>query len=255
MNDSPGSPYPDVEVEGPPQQQIARQLSDIARRLLAPGSLEETLTHIMELTWQTFDGCDQCGVCSTSDARPVWTSSVVGKLDDLQTRLGEGPCLDVLGGQDTVHVEDLHRSELWPQFAPAAVRAGMRSVLAYRLFADDHTLGALQMYSSLPGAFSAHDNAVGLSLAAHAGMALDQAHKHASEREQSDNLHAGLESREIIGQAQGILMEREKITGEQAFQFLRESSQHLNRKLRDVAQDLVDTGIAPVRQSPPTPPN
>ena len=81
-------------------------------------------------------------------------------------------------------------------------------------------------------------------------QALDQAQQRASERERSDNLQSALGSREIIGQAQGILMEREKITAEQAFNLLRQSSQHLNRKLRDVAQDLVDTGETPDLQPP-----
>jgi GAF domain-containing protein len=194
--------------------QVARELSDIARVLLAPGSPEQTLAHIVRLTSQTIDGCDQCGVCTVGEVRPAQTSAVLGDLDQLQTSLRQGPCRDALTGHDTVYVEDLADADAairWPQFAPAAVFAGMRSVLAYRLFAGGQTLGALQMYSTLPRAFSAHGRTVGLIFAAHAGMALDQTQQHASERERSDNLQAALGSREIIGQAQGILMEREKI--------------------------------------------
>jgi len=107
------------------------------------------------------------------------------------------------------------------------------------------TLGALQLYARLPAAFNATDRAQGLIFAAHAGMALGVARAQATERGRTDHLQTALVSREIIGQAQGILMERERITAEQAFDLLRRSSQHLNRRLRDVAQELVDTGTVP----------
>lgn len=86
------------------------------------------------------------------------------------------------------------------------------------------------------------DRAQGLLFAIYAGLALAQAQAQEAEESKIDNLRSALASREIIGQAQGILMQREKITAEQAFQLLRRSSQHLNRKLRSVAQDVVDTG-------------
>ncbi len=118
-------------------------------------------------------------------------------------------------------------------------------MLGYRLFAGSETLGALQLYARLPAAFNATDRAQGLIFAAHAGMALGVARAQATERGRTDHLQTALVSREIIGQAQGILMERERITAEQAFDLLRRSSQHLNRRLRDVAQELVDTGTVP----------
>ena len=118
-------------------------------------------------------------------------------------------------------------------------------MLGYRLFAGSETLGALQLYARLPAAFNATDRAQGLIFAAHAGIALGVARAQATERGRTDHLQTALVSREIIGQAQGILMERERITAEQAFDLLRRSSQHLNRRLRDVAQELVDTGTVP----------
>jgi GAF domain-containing protein len=256
VRDPAGPAHMDFSIGVEATAQVAQELSAIARVLLAPGSPEQTLAHIVRLTSQTIDGCDQCGVCTAGEVQPVQTSPQLRELDDLQSSLGQGPCRDALTGHDTVYIEDLADATgcaRWPQFAPAAVLAGMRSVLAYRLFAGGQTLGALQMFSTLPRAFSAHDRTVGLIFAAHAGMALDQAQQHASERERSENLQAALGSREIIGQAQGILMEREKITGEQAFHLLRQSSQHLNRKLRDVAQDLIDTGTTPTLQAPAPP--
>jgi AmiR/NasT family two-component response regulator len=105
--------------------------------------------------------------------------------------------------------------------------------------------GALNLYARLPGAFGVVDRAKAVILASLADLALSVAHSHEDETRRSDNLNLALATREVIGQAQGILMERERITPDQAFDILRRASQHLNRKLRDVAQDLVDTGERP----------
>lgn len=103
-------------------------------------------------------------------------------------------------------------------------------------------MGALNLYARYPQAFGVIDRAKGLMLA---GLALSSAETHDAEDRRATNLQAALQSREVIGQAQGILMERERITPAQAFDILRRASQHLNIKLRDVAQALVDTGERP----------
>ena len=105
--------------------------------------------------------------------------------------------------------------------------------------------GALNLYARYPLAFGVIDRGRGLLLAAMAGLAYSTALTHEEDERREANLHAALATREIIGQAQGILMEREHLTSVQAFDILRRASQHLNRKLRDVAQNLVDTGERP----------
>jgi AmiR/NasT family two-component response regulator len=105
--------------------------------------------------------------------------------------------------------------------------------------------GALNLYAQLPNAFGATDRAKGTILAALAGAAIGATARRADLQSQNVNLQAALVSREVIGQAQGILMERERVTAEQAFDILRRASQHLNEKLRDVAQNLVETGESP----------
>jgi GAF domain-containing protein len=201
----------------------------------------------------SIDGCDEAGLSELTPGggTSVPTSPLVADLDQLQRSLGEGPGLEVLAGRDSVYVDDLTESPTWPRFGPAAARAGVRSALAYRLFAGTGTLGALVMYARLPGAFNTTDRAQGLIFAAHASMALSVAQNQESERGRTSHLQTALVSREIIGQAQGILMERERITAEQAFDLLRRSSQHLNLKLRDVAQELVDTGAVPGESTEP----
>jgi hypothetical protein len=114
----------------------------------------------------------------------------------------------------------------------------------------DGSLGALALYAGYPAAFGVADRARGVILASLAGLSVSAARSHEDEERRADNLNSALATRELIGQAQGILMERERISSDQAFDILRRASQHLNRKLRDVAQDLVDTGARPETGAP-----
>jgi hypothetical protein len=117
-------------------------------------------------------------------------------------------------------------------------------VLALPLLADAQH-GALNLYARYPSAFGVVDRAKAAILVSMANLALRLAHSHEDEERRAANLHAALSSRETIGEALGILIERERITAQQAFDILRRASQHLNVKLREVAQNLVDTGEDP----------
>ncbi|MBC7630385.1 GAF and ANTAR domain-containing protein [Aeromicrobium sp.] len=225
-----------------PGTDLAGHLADIATVLLAPGAVTAA-ERIVSLASQTMDSCDDAGLCDASTQRShLVPSALMAALERLQTDVGQGPCADALGGLALVYVPDLLDDQRWPLFSPAAARLGMRSALAYRLQVEGETLGALQLYAHLPGAFNARERAQGLIFATYAALALTLARDRQAEESRIENLQTALTSREIIGQAQGILMERERITADQAFQLLRLSSQHLNRKLRDVAQYIVDTG-------------
>ncbi len=230
-----------------PEAQLAQQLAGIARVLLSPGTIAQTMQGIVTLSLASIDGCDESSFCEgvVGNGWSVPSSPLIAELNHLQGLLGEGPCVDAVGGLDSVYVEDLTDDARWPRFAPLAAEAGLRSALTFRLFAGAETLGALQLYARSPAAFDGTGRAQGLIFAAHAGMALAVARTRAMDQGRTDHLQVALVSREIIGQAQGILMERERITADQAFDLLRRSSQHLNFKLRDVAQQLVDTGAMP----------
>jgi GAF domain-containing protein len=218
-----------------------------ARALFLAGGVEATLRAVVNLAVATIEGCDFAGVFVLEKGRvttPVGTGTLVGTIDGLQLRAQEGPCLDVIAREAASYAEDLAQDPRWPNFGPEAAAAGVRSLLALRLTADG-TLGALNLYASYPSAFGPVDQAKGLLLARLGGVALSLARAHEEEERLADNLHQALSTRELVGQAQGILMEREHITAAQAFDILRRASQHLNVKLREVAQDLVDTGESP----------
>lgn len=238
---------PTTESEG--GEQTAQHLADIAQLLLIPGTVADALRRIVLLALAAIDGCDEAGLCGgpllQGQIAPV--SELVAKLEELQSAAQEGPCIETLAGVDSVYVVDLAEDQRWPSFAPAAVELGVRSALGYRLSAGGTTVGALLLYARLPGAFNAADRAQGLIFASYAAMALAQAQTQAADHLRIEHLESALLSREVIGQAQGILMERERITAEQAFHLLRRASQHLNLKLRHVAQGIVDTGDVPHR--------
>ncbi|HVF20056.1 MAG TPA: GAF and ANTAR domain-containing protein [Mycobacteriales bacterium] len=236
----------DVATGSGDTQDLAPDLAEIARVLLARSTVAETLQQVIALSVKTTDGCDEAGIypaAGSGAAHSASTSQLVTDLDALQTTLGEGPCGDAIGGVNCVYSHDLADEPRWPRFAPAAADLGLRSVAAYRLFDGEQTLGALQLYGRHPASFNHLDRAQGLLFAAIAGLALGNAEGEEAARIKFDELQKALISREVIGQAQGILMERERITAEQAFTLLRVASQRLNVKLRDVAQELVDTGL------------
>jgi ANTAR domain len=120
----------------------------------------------------------------------------------------------------------------------------VRSALAFPLQLET-TGGALNLYARLPGAYGATDRAIGAILAALAAVGVSAAVERRDEKQRMTDLRQALQTRDVIGQAKGILMERECITADQAFDVMRRASQHLNEKLRDVAQDIVDTGDIP----------
>lgn len=214
-------------------------LAGFARRLAAEDGLEELFEHVVEASVGRIDGAEQAGVtilAGRSATTPVATDPLVHDIDRLQYLTGEGPCLSAaLDHQPVVRVEDLSRDRRWPEFSAAVADLGVRSMLSLQLYTDAETIGALNLYATAPDAF--HDESVraGTLLAAHAAVA-------AVGIARSGNLRIALVSRDVIGQAKGILMERYKVTPDQAFDLLIAASQQAHRKLRDVAAELTATG-------------
>jgi hypothetical protein len=215
--------------------------------LFSAESVQDTLDQVVGLAVATIEGCDFAGIFLVQGeavTTPVYSDPVVTEMDALQHRTGEGPCLDALSSATVFYAEDLGEDVRWPTFGPEAVARGMRSLLALPLVLNG-AAGALNLYARYPRAFGVIDRGRGLLLASLAGLAFTTALAHEEEERKATQLHAALATREMIGQAQGILMERERVSSDQAFDILRRASQHLNLKLRAVAQSLVDTGERP----------
>lgn len=171
----------------------------------------------------------------------VATDDTCRRADELQIELDEGPCLQAIRDEETVVVRDLESEPRWPKWsARAADELGVRSMLCLQLFvADDDTFGALSLYSRQWDAFEDYDDRITAhALAAHVAIA-------ATSTMEGDHLRSAVASRTVIGQAQGMLIQRYELSPELAFAVLMRASQHSNRKLHEIAAEMVREGIRP----------
>lgn len=160
------------------------------------------------------------------------------KLDALQQRNGTGPCIDASREQDTIEVTDMRTDTRWPEFAHAAVELGVHSMLCVPLWVDERRLGSLSLYAGSPAAFDGNARRLAELYATHAALALLEAQR-------AEQMQRAIASRDLIGQAKGVLMCRHHITAEQAFDVLKRASQVHNRKLVDIAETVAGTGELP----------
>ena len=221
---------------------IGEIMGQVARALQEEhGDVAATLGAITQSAVNAVPGTEECGI-SLVAGKKVSSRAPVGELprllDELQERLGEGPCLDALMKHRTVRLDDIASEERWPRFCRQATEAGVGSMLSFQLFVTAGSLGALNLYARTAHAFDEESESVGLVFASHAAIALAGA-------ENEQDLRTALTSRDLIGQAKGILMERFKITADQAFAVLVGASSRTNRKLTDIAEELSATGTLP----------
>lgn len=226
----------------PNHERLDHDLAAAARDMQDEDSSRQTMDRAVTIATQILPGCDAAGVCVVHHGDRVDTHSTshdsLRQVDSLQHKLKEGPCLDALRQHDTVHSTDLSIDERWSKWGPEVARLGFSSIVSYRLFSTDTTLGALNLYGKNKSAFTDDDVHDGYALAAHVGVALASA-------QEVENLEKALGGRTVIGQATGILMERFDMTSERAFGLLSKISQNNNLKLRDVAERIVQTRAVP----------
>jgi transcriptional regulator with GAF, ATPase, and Fis domain len=217
-------------------------LAALARSLAAEANLAGVLSRVLKASVTQIEGAEHAGITALSrhaTSTPAATDELVLVIDNLQYSTGEGPCLSAAADHEAVViVDDLTTDTRWPVFSPGAISHGIRSMLSLHLHTDRDTIGALNIYARRPHAFTPDSVRTGVLLAAHTAAAIAAATTIA-------DLRMALESRDVIGQAKGMLMERNKITSTEAFDLLITASQHSNRKLRDVAAELTHTG-API---------
>ena len=218
---------------------LAQRLTELARDLQQFSSSQEVLDHIVATVVEMVPGAQDATITvaeKRKTARSAAASSDRARLFDvLQSETSQGPCLDALFEQETVRVDDLATDERWPALSARVEELGACSMVCFQLFVTGNTLGSLDVLATDPGAFSDESEHVGLLFASHAAIALADA-------QELESVKSALVNRDVIGQAKGILMERFKITADQAFLLLSKASQDANRKLHVVAADLAHTG-------------
>ncbi|MDQ0734773.1 GAF and ANTAR domain-containing protein [Arthrobacter agilis] len=228
------------EVEG-----LAEQMSALARSLQAEDEPLEILAHLVRAAIELVPGTDEGSISVVMGRRDVQShvpsSDLPQKVDALQSEVNQGPCLDAMFEHQTVTVPDMLSERRWPEFSRKAAALGAASMLSFQLYVEGDNLGALNLYGRTPNAFTVESEQVGLLIASHASIAFADATKLGQMRD-------ALRSRDVIGQAKGILMERYGLTAQNAFIMLTQASSRTNIKLLDVAEHLATTGALPSRR-------
>ena len=223
--------------------ELAQTFADLALTLDAQTSVAETLDEAVRLALDTIDGAELVGVSWLVQGKPMLTPActdpLVEKLDALAFEFQEGPSLDAGAEQSTAIIDDMASEDRWPQFTKAAAELGIGSMLCCGLSSPRRTLGSLNVYARQPGSFGPDETQTAQIYAAHASIVL-------ASRQLESDLRVAVDSRGLIGQAIGILLERHKVQPQQAFDLLVKASQRRHLKLRDVAAQLVETGVDPI---------
>jgi len=224
---------------------IYAMFRDLHRALVGPESRDETLARIAELGARTVPGCDLLSV--SAPARGTRTVAHWGDdpdpLDQAQYDADAGPCLEAIRAVSRISIDDISRESRWPEFRAAALEQRVVGSLSLPLVAADQVLGSLNVYTRT----SVGDDGTRVAdlFAEQAAIALYNATMSSDLLDRSDDLRAALLTRDVIGQAKGILMYQRRITADQAFDVLRVASQRANRKLRDIAVEVAETGVLP----------
>lgn len=223
---------------------LPRLVADTARSLQAETGSIDTMDLAVQLAVEVIDGAEFASISLIQGSRtvntPAATNDRARQADQIQYELEEGPCLSAVWDEEVVSCPDLQTEERWGQWASRTVSGTqIQSMLSFRMFTQKDRLGALNLYSSRPHAFSGADLERGTSLAAHTAIALATA-------QNQEHMEIALDSRTLIGQATGIIMAHYDIDAVHAFEVLKRVSQHTNVKLHAIAAEVIKTRKLPV---------
>jgi GAF domain-containing protein len=225
-------------------------LEQLGRLTLREHSMETLLQAVADLAKTVLPGNPEASVSLLTKGRPataVYTGQLALDCDESQYGHGYGPCLHAVTTGELTEIADARAETRWRDYVQRAAERGALSSLSVPLILGEELSGALNIYAREANAFDEPSRAVATRFGPYAAVALANMHSYQSARNMADNLELALESRAVIDQAKGILMERHKLTADQAFQVLAQASMRRNRKLRDVADHLVQTGEIRIR--------
>jgi GAF domain-containing protein len=222
-------------------------LAELGRIDLREHDLAAVLGRIAEVAKRTIPGTAEASftLIEAGEARTAaYTGKMALALDERQYEEERGPCLDAAAGSVLVSVADMATDDRWRKFAEAALAAGVGSSLSMGIPIQDVVVGALNMYGTTPRAFDDASIDLARTFAGYAAIALANAHLYSSSAALAVQMRQAMESRSVIDQAIGVTMVQERCSPTQAFDLLVRLSQASNRKLRDVAQMMVDARTA-----------
>jgi GAF domain-containing protein len=234
----------------PVPENAAQALLHLGRLSLRELSMESLLQTVADLVSSVLPGKPEASVTLLVKDLPSTVAStgrLALDLDEVQYEYGHGPCLHAARTGEATEIADTRTDRRWLDYTRHAAERGNRSSLSVPLLIDEdeRVFGALNLYAQRPAAFDLSRSAA-LAFGPYAAVAAGNVYAYQSARTMSDNLQAALETRAVIEQAKGVLIERYKLTPDHAFRLLAVASMNANRKLRHVAEDLVRTGELPV---------
>jgi GAF domain-containing protein len=221
-------------------------LRDLSKVVLVDRTLAEVLTDITAIAARSIPGAEASSI-TLLRADKAFTAAHSGEMalaaDELQYEHGYGPCMDAGRGGVLLRVDDMRMEERWPEYvAHVVATTPVLSSLSIPLPYQGSSIGALNNYSTKPGAFASPESLrAGSDVAEVIAVAVANADAHARLFDQAHNMRVAMESRATIEQAKGVLMAQRHIDADQAFEILREASQRYNRKLRDIAFGIVQS--------------
>jgi GAF domain-containing protein len=221
-----------------PNHDLAQRMAELARATASPRNVDEVLAGVTAAATEMIPGTDTCGVLLIGKGGKFeslfGTSELIYQLDALQESCGEGPCIQAAVDELIVRTDDFATERRWPKYSAAVLELGVRSGLSFKLYTSATTAGALNLFGVQPHAFDGQSEAIGSVLAAHAASAI-LASRH------GEQLESALTTRDVIGQAKGVIMERFNVDAMRAFEMLRELSQSSNTRLVDIASRVIET--------------
>lgn len=221
-------------------------VSGLSHFVVPSEDLAATLQRIADLSLQEVEDCDMAGITLLRDGSPVtavFTDDEAPEIDTAQYESGSGPCLDAFRTGEILRITDTTTENRWPEFSAKSAEHGIRSTLSLPLVVGDAALGSLNLYSYAVAGFSEH--AAAIVFAAQAAVVLANSQAYWAAHHLSRQLETALTSRAAIEQAKGILMATRRCSADEAFEILRTESNTTNRKLREVAGDII-LGIEPL---------
>jgi GAF domain-containing protein len=234
--------------------ELGQVLAVLSLQRIDRQSLAATLDHTAALARDVIASADYAAVTTLRDGKPetiATTDPMIEKIDQVQYDFDSGPCLDAFRTGGVYRIDDTEDEKRWCEFARAASAHGIHSTLSLPLMADGEGIGALNLYSREVEAFGPAQEAQARRFSEPAAVVVANAHIFWECRRLAENLEAAMGSRAVIEQAKGILMARQGIDADTAFDMLRRASQRENVKLRDVARRLVERTVNGPPDRPP----
>jgi GAF domain-containing protein len=233
---------PDAGGAQPPQDPRAA-FAELSRIMLGEQPLSATLARVAELAKRTIPGAAEVSVTLMQDGdveSAAFTGPLAAQLDERQYEAGFGPCMEAAISGATIPIDNTANSSAYPDFARLARRQGITHTMSVGLPVQRQTIGALNIYGTGDGSFDEQTQELATTFAGYAAVAVANAGLYASTAQLAAHLQRALDSRAVIDQAKGILMGRHGMSAEAAFDLMSKQSQVTNRRVRDLARDLVD---------------